>query len=223
MNRKSFVLLFSMVCVLVLSACSSSPKYNGSTSGYKNPAPVSTSKRELTESEKMLSKIEGLESKKQVFNPGNYVKGDIPKGEYAFVGKGDIKYYCEKDAAGNIIDNENFESFGYVYVHGLGNVETRGILVSIDAFDDLGVTGAKELYEIIHDHHDYTQSGMYKIGADLPSGTYTVESIGQGYYALVSGPVGNNKIIDNDLFMGKTKVSTRNGQYLELSRAMLVD
>ena len=158
---------------------------------------------------------------KTVFDVGDYIAGDIPKGEYAFIGINKGKYYCEEDTAGNIIDNENFQSFGYVYVHGVGNVETDGVLVNVDAFERIGVTGAKELYEILTEQSDYNQGGMYKIGTDIPAGLYTLESTGNAYMALLSGPVGNNDIIDNDNFNGRKQVSTQNGQYLELYKAII--
>lgn len=226
MKQKLLTLLVGVALIISLSACgvnettnNNTPKDNVETSDYNESTP--SPKKELTEKEKMISKVSELMEKDLAFDVGNYIAGDIPKGEYAFIGINSSKYYCEKDAAGNIIDNENFQSFGYVYVHGLGNVETRGVLVSVNAFAELGVTGAKQLYEIINEQSDYTQSGMYKIGVDIPAGTYTVESIGSGYFALLTGPVGNYDIINNDNFTGRSQVSTKNGQYLELSRAMI--
>ena len=226
MKQKLLTLLIGVALIVSLSACSvnettdnNTSKNNVETSGYEETTPAP--KKELTEREKMILKVSELMDKDLAFDVGSYIMGDIPKGEYAFIGINSSKYYCEEDAAGNIIDNENFQSFGYVYVHGLGNVETRGVLVSVNAFAELGVTGAKQLYEIINEQPNYTQSGMYKIGVDIPAGIYTVESIGNGYFALLTGPVGNNDIIDNDNFTGRKQVSTSNGQYLELNRVMI--
>ncbi len=200
---------------------SNSTNNNVTKSGYEEAPPTITQKKELTEREKMILKVSELFDKDLAFDVGSYVMGDIPKGEYAFIGINSSKYYCEEDAAGNIIDNENFQSFGYVYVHGLGNIETRGVLVSVSAFADLGVNGAKQLYEIINEQPNYTQSGMYKIGVDIPAGIYTVESTGKGYFALLTGPVGNNDIIDNDNFTGRKQISASSGQYLELNRVTI--
>lgn len=228
MKQKLLTLLISVALIVSLSACSvnettdnNASKNNVETSDYEEPTPTPPPQKELTEREKMISKVSELMKEDLAFDVGSYIMGDIPKGEYAFIGINSSKYYCEEDVAGNIIDNENFQSFGYVYVHGLGNVETRGVLVSINAFAELGVTGAKQLYEIINEQPNYTQSGMYKIGVDIPAGVYTVESIGKGYFALLTGPVGNNDIIDNDNFTGRKQVSTRNGQYLQLNRVMI--
>lgn len=196
---------------------------NSNNGGNSNTNNGGNNQKELTEAEKMIVKVVALMDDKLAFDSGDYIKGDIPKGEYAFVRFGDGRYYSEEDAAGNIIDNENFSSFGYVKVHELGDISNGGLLVSISAFETLGVSGAKELYEIINEQSDYNQSGMYKIGVDLPAGNYTVESIGgRGYYAVVTGPVGGNSIVKNDNFNGKKSVSVKNGQYLELSTAMIV-
>lgn len=226
--KKTLSMLILFMLILTLSACnvdtstdSSTSTDSAETTEVATTTPDSVPEEELTEREKMISKIVDLFDKSLAFDVGNYAMGDIPKGEYAFIGINSSKYYCEEDAAGNIIDNEIFQSFGYVYVHGLGNIENQGVLVSVNAFEEIGVSGAKQLYEIINEKPNYTQSGMYKIGADIPAGVYTVESIGSGYFALLTGPVGNNDIIDNDNFNGRQQVSTSNGQYLELSTAMI--
>ena len=176
--------------------------------------------KEKTPKEKLQDNILGLISSKQAYDSGSYVKGDIPKGEYAFVPiDSDGKYYSEEDEAGNIVDNENFSSFGYVYVHGVGNVSTRGVLISTASFADLGVTGAKDIYEKLNDITGYKSAGMYKVGIDIEPGQYTLQSIGDGYVAVLTGPVGNNDIIDNENFNGRYSVGVQSGQYLSLSRA----
>lgn len=179
-------------------------------------------KTELTESEKMIVAISSLFNEKLAFDAGDYIKGDISAGDYAFVKfEGSGSYYCEKDAAGEIIDNENFSSFGYVKVHEAGNLRTDGVLININAFDKLGVKGAKEIYEKLNNQQNWNQSGYYKVGIDIEPGKYVVESIGNGYYSILSGPVGNSDIVDNDNFNGKATITLKNGQYLELSRATI--
>lgn len=172
--------------------------------------------------ESTLQAVIALIKEKEAFDTGNYVKGEVPPGEYAFVKfEGSGAYYCEEDGAGNIIDNENFYSFGYVKVHAAGNLETRGALIKIEALEKLGVRGAKELYEKLNKVSDWSESGYYKVGVDIDPGTYTLESMGQGYYAIKSGPVGSSNIIKNNNFSGKNSVNLKNGQYLELSRAKI--
>lgn len=219
---KKLLRLFLIVTFCLMAGCANSnqnpsPNYdNGGGSKTTNPP------KELTESEKMIANIVSLMDDKLAFDAGDYVKGDIPQGEYAFVRFGSGQYYSEEDAAGNIIDNENFASFGYVKVHGVGDIKTKGVLVNITALETLGVSGAKELYEIINNQKDYNQGGMYKIGFDLDAGTYIVESIGRGYYAVLTGPVGNNKIVKNDNFDGRKTVTVKNGQYLQISRSQII-
>lgn len=177
---------------------------------------------EPTPQEQMTSDLVTLIDEGEAFDVGSYVKGDIPKGEYAFVTfEGSGQYYSEEDSAGNIIDNENFDSFGYVSVHEAGNIENSGALVKVKALDELEVSGSKELYEILNDTEDYTESGWYKIGTDLDPGEYIIESMGQGYVAVVDGPVGNNEIIKNDNFNGRYSVNVKEGQYLNISRGKI--
>lgn len=171
-----------------------------------------------TPREEMILKISDLFTTKQAFDTGSYIQGDIPVGEYAFVTfEGSGQYYSEKDAAGNIIDNENFDSFGYVYVHSAGNLQTDGVLINTTAFSTLGVTGAKQLYEVLNEKSAYLESGWYKTGVDIQPGQYTIESYGEGYVAIMSGPVGKNEIVDNEIFNGRYNVNVANGQYLKIS------
>ncbi|CEG28062.1 hypothetical protein [Bacillus sp. B-jedd] len=177
---------------------------------------------ELSLQEQMTEKLAGLIGTNQVFDTGSYIKGDIPTGEYAFVTfDGSGEYYVEKDAAGNIIDNENFESFGYVYVHGAGNLETKGVLISPSAFEALEVTNTKQIYEALNDVQNYKDSAWYKVGTDIQPGTYVIESYGSGYVAVMSGPVGKGDIIDNENFNGKYQVTVKPGQYLKISRGFI--
>ncbi len=177
---------------------------------------------ELTRQEQMIEDITDLFADDLAFDTGSYIKGDIPKGEYAFV-TFDVsgEYYSEEDAGGNIIDNENFDSFGYVEVHEAGNIDNNGVLVKVDALDELEVSGAKELYEILNDTEDYMDSGWYKVGVDIDPGEYVIESFGDGYVAVVSGPVGNNEIINNENFNGRYSVNVQEGQYLVISRGTI--
>jgi hypothetical protein len=180
-------------------------------------------KAELTPQQEMLNKIIALFDSKKAFDTGSYTHGDIPKGEYTFVRfKGSGSYYGEEDLSGNIIDNENFDSFGYVYVHDAGNIQTQGVLINVDSFPTLGVTSAREIYEKLNNVENYRGSGWYKVGVDIPAGQYTIESTGQGYVAIMSGPVGNNEIVNNEIFNGKYSVNVSNGQYLQVTRGNIL-
>lgn len=225
MKKKiTFVALISLI-TFTITGCNQSDSLKEKDNYYNYDYPSSSvkeEKKEITKSDRMIIKILELMDEKLAFDTGNYIKGEIPAGEYAFIKfNGSGSYYCEKDSAGNIIDNENFDSFGYVKVHSIGNLETNGILINIAAFEKLHVKGAKEIYEILNEQSNWNQGGNYKVGVDIDPGRYVVESIGSGYWAILTGPVGSNEIIDNDNFNGKSSINLTNGQYLELSRATI--
>jgi hypothetical protein len=175
-----------------------------------------------TPQQQIVDNIMGLIDTKQAFDSGSYIKGEIPVGEYAFISFNESgKYYSEKDTAGNIIDNENFDSFGYVYVHDVGNIETQGVLINIAAFKTLGVTSAKEIYETMNNVQNYKESAWYKVGVDIQPGQYVIESYGEGYVGIMAGPVGKSDIVDNEIFNGKHMVTVSAGQYLKVSRGVI--
>ena len=150
------VIVFCIVCAILVGTSGGSDSSDSYISPSKDNSSTENSSSEeskkeveLSESDKMILKISDLFDEKLAFDTGNYIKGDIPAGEYAFVKfDGSGSYYEEDDAAGNIIDNENFSSFGYVKVHAAGNLETNGVLINVKAIDKLGVKSAKEVYEI---------------------------------------------------------------------------
>jgi hypothetical protein len=237
---KKIIMVIALVAVFALSACAGEenakvkPSANAvqppntetsANAGSDTETDTETASEpvELTPKEQMIVKLSDLiESSKQAFDTGNYIKGDIPPGEYAFVSfDGSGQYYSEKDPSGNIIDNENFDSFGYVHVHGVGNTETQGVLISPGAFRELGVSNAKMIYEVLNETNDYKDSGWYKVGTDILAGSYVVESYGEGYVAVHTGPVGKGEIVDNENFSGKYAVSVIDGQYLQVSNGFL--
>ena len=181
-----------------------------------------TSSPEKSSQLKALEMIADLIDQDRAYDTGNYAVGTIQPGEYAFISlNSGGMYYSEEDLSGNIIDNEIFSSFGWVYVHGVGNVDTSGVLVRQDDFASLGVASAKELYLILNNLNvDYNQSGYYKVGVDIQQGQYMLTSTGDGYASLNTGPVGNSEIIDNELFNGTYSIFLIDGQYFELSRAV---
>lgn len=165
------------------------------------------------------SVMEELVSAGQAFEPGSYAKGKIPKGEYAYVGESEG--YFGEELNGQIIDNENFPSFGYVYVHGIGDIKTDGYLLSSVALSKLGYTSASDVYRALTKQKAYNFSGMYKVGADLPAGNYVIESAGDAYVSVNTGPLGNGEIVWNDNFHGTKTANLTNGQYLELNNASI--
>lgn len=226
-----FFLLIGCVAIFSSDSTNNSNEGNGSEitsspTSYGNERTTTertTTSKIYKDSDLMLVNIVALMGEKLAFDTGDYQKGDVPAGEYAFVKfKGAGSYYEEEDPAGNILDNENFDSFGYVKIHGKGDITTRGVLINITAFDRLGVSSAKEIYEKLNDTSNYFDAGYYKVGVDIPAGTYTVESYGSGYYAILSGPVGSSDIVKNDNFNGKKTVTVRKGQYLEIHRSSII-
>ena len=176
----------------------------------------------VTEQDLMLMDVVNLIDEGLAFDTGSYIKGDIPEGEYAFVTfEGSGSYYSEEDQSGSIIENENFDSFGYVYVHEAGNLKTSGVLVDVDSLETLDVKGAKELYEKLNGVEDYQDSGHYKVGVDIDPGEHVIESYGSGYIAVMDGPVGKSNIINNDNFDGRYSANVSEGNYLKLSRSYI--
>lgn len=218
--------------LLLLTACSEKEevkleKDNGvevsgeNTSGNK----LLLDKQDFLES--IIKLIE--EDDASVFNPGDYISGEIPEGNYAFVGFAveddeifDQKYhYSEENKNGETIDFDMFDSFGYVYVHGEGNVKTEGALINESAFEKLKVNGAKQIFELLYAKSDYVDAGYYKVGVDIPAGSYVLESNGEGYAAIETGPVGDTEIITNNKFNGKYQVDVEEGQYLTFTKASI--
>jgi hypothetical protein len=155
----------------------------------------------------------------QAFKPGSYTKGSIPKGEYAFISpKGG---YFAEEYNGQILANENFSSFGYVYVQGLGDITTRGYLIAIESLKLKDKLGALSIYKSINKETEYNFSGYYKVGLDIEPGTYKIESSADGYIAIESGPLGRSKTIENELFQGEKTISVLEGQYLKVNRATI--
>ena len=194
-------------------------KTNESEAPEKTPDPV------VVRYEELLSSLSELIEGGKAFDIKDYNKGEIPVGEYAYIMRGSMGYYSEEDADGKIIDEKSFDSFGYVYVNGLGNIKTKGMLVSVETFEVLGVSGAREMYEIVNDIFRYRQSGMYKVGFDLPAGDYSLENLfdRDAYYGILSAPVGSIgvRIIEDDSFRGSKTISISDGQYLILDSAMI--
>lgn len=180
-------------------------------------------KVEDTERTKMMDSLVSKLETDQVFDVGSYIKGDIPEGVYAFISLDpEGAYYSEEDESGEIIENENFKTFGYVEVHNRGNLTTKGILVNKDVFGELGITGAKDLYEILNELDNHNGEGHYLIGTDIEPGEYIFESNdpdSSAYVSLTEGAVGSSEIIKNNNFDGRYSLIGSEGQYLTVSRS----
>jgi hypothetical protein len=220
-------LIASVVAIVVLFGCdskdsTSQPAIQASSAAAatdEKPNNESNAATAQTQSPRRTSVMDELVSAGQAFEPGSYAKGTIPKGEYAYVGTSEG--YFEEGLNGQIIDNENFPSFGYVFVHGIGDVKTDGYLFSSAALSKLGYTSASDVYRSLTKQETYNFSGTYKVGADLPAGEYVIESAGKAYVSVNSGPLGNSEIVWNDNFNGTKSANLTNGQYIELNNASI--
>lgn len=215
MNKKPLlVALIALICGILLAGCGSS---SSSTTPTATPAATP-----MSEAAKIATEMIQLQSEGLAFGDGSYAKDKIPAGDYVFICLLDTGYFEEDDMSGSILDNQNFDSFGYVTVKGAGNVKIRGSMVSVSALNRLGASGAKDLYEKLHETGTYNQAGMYKVGVDIPEGVHTVTSMsGQAYYEVMSGPVGNSEIVSNDNFTGSASVDLAAGQYIDIHRASI--
>ena len=169
--------------------------------------------------QKEFSAFDSLVKRGLAFHSGSYAKGSIPSGQYVFISK--TGGYYSETANGEILDNENFSSFGYVYVHGLGDIKTRGLLVKLKGLKELGYSGAKDAYENLTKQTNYQASGHYLVGTDIRAGSHILKSNGSGYVEVNRGPVGQSNIITNDNFNGTKTILVNVGEYVKLSRAMM--
>ncbi len=203
LNLNSMKIAITICLILFVVACGKTE--NKSQSGQSSSA--------------TSDPFDSLSKTGQAFKPGTYAKGHIPKGDYAFVSpKGG---YFSEEFNGQILANENFASFGYVYVQGIGDITTRGYLISMEGLKQLSQSGALSIYKSMTNSADYNFSGYYKVGLDIDPGSYKLTSSSDGYVSIESGPLGHSKTIRNDIFNGEKTVSVSSGQYLVVTRASI--
>lgn len=135
-----------------------------------------------------------------------YVGVDLPVGEYILISDQKRGYYAiHSDANGNnIIDNSNFGYIAYVMAYEDTYLEIVGC-VAIPYTEKLVFNPINNGYV----------TGHYKVGKDLPAGTYRLTAISGGYYSIHNNPHGN--ILTNDFFdQGTVYVTVKTGQYIIL-------
>lgn len=223
--RSIKALIMSIVATAALFGCDSKdgtsqpPAERAPAAANEKPDNKANATPVAAQAPQRPSVMEELVSAGQAFEPGSYAKGTIPKGEYAYVGRNEG--YFGEEINGQIIDNQIFPSFGYVFVHGIGDIKTDGYLLSPVALNKLGYKSASEVFRSLTKQDAYNFSGMYKIGTDLPAGNYVIESAGAAYVSVNTGPVGNGEIVWNDNFHGTKSANLTEGQYLELNNASI--
>mgnify|MGYP000040239612 CR=1 FL=1 len=143
------------------------------------------------------------------YTEGMYRAGrDVPEGEYiVFKNNANLGYY-EVTLTGNnddIITNDILEYNGYITLQ-------KGQSISLQGLDMYPVNHAPDL--------DMSSAGMFKVGKDIPAGTYKVVVNPEkeyGYYAICNDSYNRwDSIESNDYFKGNRFVTVKDGQYLQI-------
>ena len=160
------------------------------------------------------SSSSGETSTQKGYQPGVYMVGsDLPAGEYAlYVEKrGSHAYFCVYPDASksDILENSNFDCLEYITVSDgqIIEVRTAYLIPAGDYKDTRGPAG----------------SGRWRIGIDIPAGTYSLELLGgesHGYYAVYDSSEPGASIVQNNNFESNDYVTVVDGQYLELRNCL---
>lgn len=180
----SSVLAISML-TLIISVCAGCSK-NDNSSDNSSQTAIAENNAKQNEQKQFIEKIKDLIRNGQAYDAGEYEMLEIESGQYAFInfnGNGYCKINCDDETRGW----ENFDSFGYASINDSYTVKTNGILINCESFEELGVSGAKEIYEKMHGIENYDGPGMYWINHDIPSGVYKIESKSGGSYNKCDG------------------------------------
>lgn len=184
----SSVLAISML-TLIISVCAGCSK-NDNSSDNSSQTAIAENNAKQNEQKQFIEKIKDLIRNGQAYDAGEYEMLEIEDGQYAFInfnGNG----YCKINLSDEIRGWENFVSFGYVKIYKGYSVKTNGILINCESFEELGVSGAKEIYEKMHGIENYDGPGMYWIDHDIPSGVYKIESKSGGSYHKCDSALGS--------------------------------
>ena len=204
---------YVLIIAVLIAAFSGSPSDTEQTEQSSQPAiSQSDTPSEITEPEPTV----------ETFKAGQYKIGtDIPAGEYRLVSENSFGGYfaVTSDSTGNfqsILANDNFQTNSIIYVIDGQYLE----LVNCVAYN---IEDAPE--PVIID--GMLQSGMYRIGVDIPAGEYKVivdkDAILNSGYIEVSSASDHNfsSIVTNDNFEGEKYITVSDGQYLKLSSCQL--
>jgi len=151
------------------------------------------------------AKEEPKQTTEKYYEGVHKVGTDIPAGSYILISDSEGYFSINADANGdNILENDNFGKNTYI------NLKKNTYLELSDCYavpysDDI-------TFEVIDNGY---MTGMYKVGKDIPAGTYKLSVISSGYYAIYDTPYG--EILSNDFFYGDNYVTVKKGQYLQLS------
>ena len=133
---------------------------------------------------------------------------DVPEGEYiVFKNNANLGYYKVTLTGNNddIITNDILEYNGYITLQ-------KGQSISLNGLDMYPVNHAPDL--------DMSSEGMFKVGKDIPAGTYNVVVNPEkeyGYYAICNDSYNRwDSIETNDYFKGNRFGTVKDGQYLQI-------
>lgn len=184
--------------VIIIALASSGDETTTTTSNSGDSNPVATTPAEP--------------EPENAFKSGMYKVGsDIPAGEYVLITSGDAYFAITSDSSGSlesILANDNFTSRSIVSVSDGQYLE----LTACKAYPFAEAPAVDKSNGIL-------ESGMYKVGVDIPAGEYKVESINSMGYLEVSSDSRHtlNSIVTNDNFEGSKYITVKDGQYLKLS------
>lgn len=132
----------------------------------------------------------------------------------------DGKKITPKDANGNTVEPFTISGTTYLPVRAIatalglnvtwdGNTQTVGLYTGAVPQTPAQPTQPQKWYK----------DGNYKVGTDIPAGTYYIEctSDWSAYFCVSSDSNGKN-ILENEIFDTHTFITISNGQYLEISR-----
>lgn len=141
---------------------------------------------------------------------GNYLVGNtLPGGEYMFVSTSGSGYACAWNGTdrSDILENENFEG-------------TFILTVSDGMLLEVGRAKFVLFDEYPHVLENTKTQGMWKIGVDMPAGTYQL-TISPGedhaYWCVYNSSDPGHDIVNNNNFESTDYVDVYDGQYLLLS------
>lgn len=198
-----------------VSAVSENLPKNDQIPSKKEPAPekvVSDDKNENAEAAKSKDCNENFPK----FDPSTPLfltaGKNIKAGEYKLISKGDASYFKLTDGSSNeklsILDDRIFKNCCYVRI----NDGQRLYLVDASIENISGKTPSQT--GLLND-------GMYKVGTDIPAGTYMLTpTSGIASFDISSSPK-RNDIYSSQYFSNPIAVSVRNGDYLSLMMASL--
>src|SRR5699024_1801368 len=148
---------------------------------------------------------------------------DIPEGEYILVGEENAFLEISSDDSGDIesvIHNDVLFEDQFTYL-----TFENGQYFSFNNAKLFTIDNAPTLKP----EDGIYQSGMYKVGEDIPAGTYEVvydeenSELDSGYVEVAKNSGHDARdIIENDIVEDSTEVTIENGQYITL-RDMMID